>query len=776
MDESARQLLVKESNKYVVAASELPCAEYCFKVLFNCFRHPKYNENIHKLDIIINALGSSAGGVVMLCREPGQNLCVKPNDIARVKERLKTWLLSRNSNIGADRLHFVHVAERMNAWALILVEASIITSQINVDDEGLIVHKDSSHTKSKTASTTPTSATARVVETDKATGPVPEAVPTITDSDIQSLLGDKISWTTHKRNWEDHVVLDEACSWESNVRQYGAASEIFVPSDPIIFSPSHVFNIIFPVPSDRIQVKLAIKERLDSPKAFAIVSPSWLSHIGMEEAAERQKAHVCDILLVSEKGGIYLWTFVKYAAPLQNIDKAYMMIAGRLTKSLLMKAQHPKCMLRVDCYLYNLEDGNVEEPQLQQYTRSAFVNNSVPLYIQKTLAEMIVTGDTYMKNVIGQTCSYKLSVEQCQVISQRANASVFLIEGPPGSGKMLLCVHCLQEKGSKRECLYVCTNHELGAFMESQNMCSVEVVKTDAQLTRMIERGGCHDKTCIAFDDAHRFSCSDRTIKRLLKLVRETQNIQLYIFYDQEFQCFDEVKKPFYKAVGQCCRSMSMKYESRHLAEVHRNTRRIMSFLSAVSFKGRIKCLNRWEGDNVEVLASENPLLDSSDNTLVQNITQLLRLSDPDVKRLSCWYAPTDITILIDTSNPTKDVSQCQRILRKYIPSIDIHSASTYPRTGIVVDCLDSFHGLDSGVCFYILSLDRIEKRGSFSKRESYSGRTVYNCKYLAFLASRAIHKAVFMVPRLDLEVFKALLFDSFGEKVITCSTHSLLC
>ncbi len=58
--------------------------------------------------------------------------------------------------------------------------------------------------------------------------------------------------------------------------------------------------------------------------------------------------------------------------------------------------------------------------------------------------------------------------------------------------------------------------------------------------------------------------------------------------------------------------------------------------------------------------------------------------------------------------------------------------------------------------------------------------RSIYNPKYLAFLASRAVHKAVFLVPKLDAEVFRAMLFDNIGERVLRflffSSIRSLYC
>ncbi len=339
-----------------------------------------------------------------------------------------------------------------------------------------------------------------------------------------------------------------------------------------------------------------------------------------------------------------------------------------------------------------------------------------------------------------------------------------MVSGPPGSGKTLLCSQFLQQIGTDSQSLYVCTNDALAAFMKSQNICSVQVVRTDAELDKIIGSGDFTDKTCITFDDAHRLSCSDQTAKHLLNLIKCNKDVRLYVFCDNKFQCFDEIKSAFPKVVERYCKRMDIPCATYPLTEIHRNTKCIMSFLSAISFKGEIKCLHKWEGDDVEVLAAEKPLDDSPKSPLVQTILQTLGLKDTEASHLH--YAAHDIAVLIDTDSSDQDVRRCRQTLGKYIPNVKIHSAATFPRIGIVVDILDSFHGLDAGVCLYVLSPAKIRKQNVLQKLFKDTHRSIYNPKYLAFLASRAIYKAVFLVPNLNAEVFKQMLFDCFDDKV----------
>ncbi len=781
-EEIDRQHMLTDCNKCVVETKELQCPEYCFKFPFNSFQHPRYSGNIHKLLTAITALSSSIGGVVLLCREPGQIGSVGSEHMTVFEERLVTRIFSLNRTSGANFLQFIHLPEQESIWGLVLVKISgsmNMTPAAGIDEMGHLLYRCAStavlsNEESNSASqssvigltaTTPTSA-----KTWHVPIPLIRPVETMSHSEIQKELGEKVSWTTHRSDWEKHIVQDDACSLESSANKYATSSEVFTPSDPIIFSPAHMLKALLGKTSVMNRVRGEIKARLDSQRAFAIVSPSWLRHIGKEEAAERPGSHIGDILLVTENGSVYLWTIVQHGNTDDNLQKAYFMTAARLTKLLLLKDQDKKSVLRVDCYLYILEENIVKEPEFQQYTRSFFANTLGLKYIQENLAQNIVTRETYLKNVIGEACGYKLSAEQWHVVTQGTNAQVMVVSGPPGSGKTLLCSHCIQVKGSKRESIYVSMNPALGAFMVSQNTCDVQTVGTDAELRTIIDRGEFDTKTCIAFDDAHRLNCSMHTTKQLLRLVKDNKDARLYVFYDNEFQCFDEMKHPFPEMVTKCCKSLKLRYAVYPLGAVHRNTRRVASFLSAVSFKGEIKCLNNLEGDDVDVLTAEKPLDDSHENPLIQNILQVLGLKDPEAHVIH--YAQTDIAVLIDTDSPDQDVRRCRQILRNHIPNVEVHSAATFPRTGIVVDCLDSFHGLDAGVCFYVLSSRRLKKR-DFLHRIIY--RSIYNPKYLAFLASRAIHKAVFVVPKLDMKTFKEMLFDCFNEKVANFQVFFLL-
>ena len=85
---------------------------------------------------------------------------------------------------------------------------------------------------------------------------------------------------------------------------------------------------------------------------------------------------------------------------------------------------------------------------------------------------------------------------------------------------------------------------------------------------------------------------------------------------------------------------------------------------------------------------------------------------------------------------------------------------------------LDSFIGLDATVCLFILSsterpvaVHPLRKR--FQRGKTGFEKNVYNPRYEVFLASRAIHKAVFVVPEMHGELVRQLKFYNIQVYII---------
>ncbi len=133
---------------------------------------------------------------------------------------------------------------------------------------------------------------------------------------------------------------------------------------------------------------------------------------------------------------------------------------------------------------------------------------------------------------------------------------------------------------------------------------------------------------------------------------------------------------------------------------------------------------------------------------------------------LSENYSQSEVAILLDSSYTPGNIEQCKQILAEHVPDVIIQSSDVFPRVGVIVDSVDSFVGLDAGVCLFILSNTR--KRSVHPTRRIFQGRTyqsemnMYNPRYEVFLASRATHKVVFVVPELHLDLVHQMKFDPF--------------
>ncbi len=100
------------------------------------------------------------------------------------------------------------------------------------------------------------------------------------------------------------------------------------------------------------------------------------------------------------------------------------------------------------------------------------------------------------------------------------------------------------------------------------------------------------------------------------------------------------------------------------------------------------------------------------------------------------------------------------------MPDFRLQGADLFPRKGIGVDCVESFLGLDAAVCVFVLSVKQTRKRSAHPLRKLFRqwlnklDTSIYNPRYEVFLASRAIHKAVFAVPEIHQDFVRQMKFD----------------
>ncbi len=203
------------------------------------------------------------------------------------------------------------------------------------------------------------------------------------------------------------------------------------------------------------------------------------------------------------------------------------------------------------------------------------------------------------------------------------------------------------------------------------------------------------------------------------------------------------------------------------LTDIYRNTRKVVSFVQAAiqdihDGHQKIECVNAENGEGVECIPMPSLWRNNPDNDLVVYLRSVL---------LAEKYSQSDVAILLESSYTPDEIHQCKQILAEHVPNITVQTADVFPRMGVIVDSVDSFYGLDASVCIFILSHTRKTSvhplRRIFQWWPTQCEMNMYNPRYEVFLASRATHKAVFVVPELCEDLVHQMKFDRF--QVLVC-------
>ncbi len=514
-----------------------------------------------------------------------------------------------------------------------------------------------------------------------------------------------------------------------------------------------------------------ILQRDGAKEAFCLLSISWSScHSTSHYPVHvRPPKGIADVLVVSSDNRIYLFTIVSesHTEEQRAAQMNYMYETGKRTKRLLLKgregAGHDLC---VQCFLYNTSTSKgditrgVGQSQIQEATTAVFHTEDDLGFIQRMLAAHLIDKHTF-RNAFGEDYTYHLCARQAKVKFASVSTKASLVWGAPGTGKSTVAMAIAKQISLLNgHVLYVCTTEAFQKFVDFQNVGATAVVTCDVDLKQLTGHGLQDSIKCVIVDDAHNIDCHAVSIQPLLEFIKRKRDRHLYVFADNDYQCFERRERRFTDMVVMGCLELKIVYDVHHLTEVHRNSRRVMSFLAAsvadiVEEENFMTCMNTLVGDDIEVIGSPDPFLDAPQNAVVQ---QVLKLTDLD--NISAGPGPyllSEIAILVDTDSCAQDIDLMKQIVQRHVPHASVNSASDYPRSGIIVDSVDNFSGLDAAVCLFVLSSSRVGKEGC---------RTITNPRYRAFLVSRAIHKGVFVIPKIDVEVFRTLLFDKTQVRI----------
>jgi hypothetical protein len=204
------------------------------------------------------------------------------------------------------------------------------------------------------------------------------------------------------------------------------------------------------------------------------------------------------------------------------------------------------------------------------------------------------------------------------------------------------------------------------------------------------------------------------------------------------------------------CRESDTACQVKPLTTIHRNSRKVVSFIRSNSQKSRksgtmeISCSHHIDGDDVEIRRVSNLRQDDDTNELVALVRELID-SKALLRGQSGVYPPSEVAILVDTPDSEADAQCFRRILLNQYPESRPQDACLYPIQGIRIDLLDDFMGLDSNVC---ICLPRM-KKGS-KKKPSFD-----NPKYRNYVASRGIFRVIFLTEaEFDADVVQHMQLD----------------
>ncbi len=600
-------------------------------------------------------------------------------------------------------------------------------------------------------------------ETSSAAVPRPnDAGPQVDFSSCQ-----RLDWTENKKDWQKYLQIKEV-----KTHDIVQSCPMWKPALPMKTTPCEDFiKYLFESEKD---MKETMSTVATNEPGCAVVCRTWRSHIPDDKVNEDlPPGHICDILTVTDTGKLSLWVIV------DSLDEAkfhnqmdYLMTTGCMLKyQIVQKGEgYDLSNLWLDCRLLPL---HTSHPMEKAAKRRLFESQEIQtcLYhinqdgvdftsLQWALTNLILSKESPLKRCVGDHTSITLSVQQLEVLMHKAKVNY--ITGPAGSGKSYTAASLCKMYG-KQNSVYICTTKEFLEYLKFNGYIGT-LVLDDQDLLREIKSGTFENKKCVIIDDCHKFACTRTSMKKFFESLKKAKDMSLFVFADNDYQSFDRRRQ---QAVHECILDLTRTVFKQvplniPLTDIYRNTRKVVSFMQAAiqdvhDGHQKIKSANIENGEGVECIPMSSVWKNNPDNGLVVYLRSLL---------MSGNYGQSEIAILLETSETLHKIQQCKQILAEHIPGTIFQSADVFPRTGVIVDSVDSFLGLDATVCIFILSntwrKSALSPRKFFQRRTTQCEMGMYNPRYEVFLASRATHKVVFMVPELHDDLVHQMKFDHF--------------
>ncbi len=576
----------------------------------------------------------------------------------------------------------------------------------------------------------------------------------------------KLDWSNNKKGWENYVKTKHY-SVEDIIR----SCPMWEPATPMRVTPDvGILKEMFGSEEQRDEI---LSRTATEEPGFAIVCKAWSFILPENIYQTSPEGRICDVLTVSQTGQISFWVILDShfeTATREHIE--YMMKTARMIKYQLVAQSYPACLnLHFQCHLVRTNGGGIEHEsyiffdQIEEMeTLFSHVCKSKTDFIllQRALAVNILSKECLLKQCVGDQNSVTLSARQAEVLMHKAKVNY--ISGPAGSGKSLIALQLYKMYG-RHKSVYICTARPYLAYLRFKGHSGV-LVQSDQDLRHEIRGGTFTDKECVIIDDSHNFMCSRSTVKELFHILRDHSEMSLFVFADNDYQSFDRKRQ---EKAYDCFHSLTrevlgQKPRVEYLTEIYRNSRKMVSFLQSAiqdAFSGSqtITCANPRVGEGIECIKVEDLWESTTENKFAAYLSPVLS---------SEIYRPSEIAILLDVSYTEEQIDQCRSMLKRHFPRLKMQTADVFPRVGVVVDSVMSFLGLDASLCIFILPqvAGKFESMNFptnlFRKNRTHSEPEFTNPHYRVFLASRAIDKAVFVVPQIDAALVSQMKFDHF--------------
>ncbi len=784
---------------------EIRCPEYSFKVAVNPWQHPEFDKNIHHLFALTTALCNTCGGMIFLIADDAEQHITR-KIIDRFQSRLIEAILHRTENLPQNLINFTQVPlwlTTQGVWAAIYLKKSKLIQPwsagkyskpygIHTTLHGFVHIEETLPQKGHVTQSpeTPVFSTDTIAAIEDSDNALPsdsngaETESTLStpgnnglatlpssDDEVDFARFNRLEWSKNKKDWQSYVhgetrtidTIVNSCSlWKPT-------KPMTVTPDPAVLTRQRWFASV----KDMVNTLSAVDTK---EPGFAVVCKTWKFHISNSEIEPRPPAHICDILTVSNYGRVCLWVICSdHDEQTVSYQMEYLLTTGRMIKYRLIQEEGDSDLsnLCIECRLfypstvaqrYGTVSSAVRESLEMQNHVWVICNDRVKFEsLQRALALVILSKETPLKRPVGSQTAITLSVQQLEVLHNKDRVNY--VSGPAGSGKSYTAALLCQMYGRDNS-VYLCTTREFAEYLNFSGYKGT-LVQRDQDLLKEIKVGTFRNKTCIIIDDSHNFSCTKSSMKNLFKLMNDNKAMSLYVFADNDYQSFDTKRK---QAMRNCIRELSLEVLGRepyyaYLTVIYRNTKKIISFVQSAiqdSYEDyqKIECHNVETGEGIECIVMTNIWLHSPENDLV-NYLRNVPVDDT--------YKLTEIAILLDPTYTSDQIEECRNILREHMPKSSVQSASVFPQRGVVVDSVGSFLGLDAPLCVFILpSIYAPHKRKSpFLERlirrdYTETAASICNPCFKVFMASRATHKAVFVVPRIDADIVKELKFDLF--------------